>query len=285
MRPALFFVCGSLLMGLALGGCANSDYGPQPVVASADAAAAVALAPDAKEASAEWEITLDNIEACSCPTFCQCYFNDRPALHEANKDGPEHAMRYCRFNNAFQVEKGTYNGTSLNGLKFWLAGDLGGDFSTGQLDWAVLHFEPSATPQQREACQAIIHVMFPAKWNSFTVGPDAKIDWQKTADGADAKLDEGKAAEIVLKTTRGADNKPIVLQNVKFWGAPHNSGFEIMTNETEAYRQGERPFEFHHTNGFFTRIDMSSKDAHNAQASAGGTRIALACGAGGCCGK
>lgn len=273
MRPARSLLVGGLLIvGLIAGGCASSDSGPQPVVANPDPTVTLVLdaAPDAKGSAAEWDITLDNIEACSCPTFCQCYFNDRPALHEAGKEGrpAEHAMRVCRFSNAFQVEKGTYNRTSLNGLKFWMAGDLGGDFGAGQLDWAVLHFEPSATPQQREAAQAIVHTIFAAKWNSFTLGPDAKIDWQKTADGAEAKLEGGRIAEVALKTTRGSDDKPVVLQNVKFWAAPRNNGFEVMTNETEAYRQGNHPFEFHHTNGFFTRIEMSSKDVRNAQASA-----------------
>jgi hypothetical protein len=73
---------------------------------------------------AEWAVMLDNIEACSCPTFCQCYFTGQPALH----DGQEHAMRYCRFNNAFRVAKGHYGSTNLDGMKFWMAGDLGGDF-------------------------------------------------------------------------------------------------------------------------------------------------------------
>ncbi|HEY2586698.1 MAG TPA: DUF1326 domain-containing protein [Tepidisphaeraceae bacterium] len=287
MRPALLLLgCGSVLMWLVAGGCASSDSAPQPVVANPDPTVTLVLdaAPDAKS-SAEWDITLDNIEACSCPTFCQCYFNDRPALHESGKEGqPEHSIRFCRFNNAFRVEKGAYNGTSLNGLKFWMAGDLGNDFSAGQLDWAVLHFEPSASPQQREAALAIAHTIFAAKWNSFTVGPDAKIHWQKTADGAEAKLDGGKMAEVALKTTRGSDDKPVVLQNVKFWAAPRNSGFEIMTNETEAYRQGDHPFEFHHTNGFFTRIEMSSKDAKSPQAS-GDRHVAVACAAGACCAK
>lgn len=284
MRTAFILVGGCFVFGLIAAGCASSDVAPQPVVANAGTALALdAAAPDGKE-QAQWEITLGNIEACSCPTFCPCYFNDRPALHDMNKEGDSHAMRFCRFNNAFRVERGTYNGTSLDGMRFWMAGDLGGDFSSGQLDWAVLHFEPSATPEQRQACQAIVHEMFPAKWNSFVVGPDAKIDWQKTADGAEAKLDDGKLAEVVLKTTRGSDNKPVVLQNVKFWAAPRNSGFEVMTNDVEAYRAGDKPFEFRHTNGFFTTIEMSSKDAHHAQASAS-PALALSCGTGGCCGK
>jgi len=217
-------------------------------------------------ASANWAVTMDNIEACSCPTFCQCYFSDKPALHEAATEG--HAMRYCRFNNAFKVTHGHYGSTNLDGMKFWMAGDLGGDFSKGQMDWCVLRFEPSATPQQRDGVKAIVSAMFPVKWNSFYVGADAKIDWQKSGDMAVAKLNDGKSAEIVLKTTRQQDNKPVIVQNAQFWAA-HSTDVTIMTNEVEAYREGEKPFEFKGTNGFVNTVSMSSSDAKgHAMASA-----------------
>ena len=284
MRTALFMLCGAVACVCISSGCTNYESPLKPAEPSSRGAVSVAAVPDAN-ASADWSVTLDNIEACSCPTFCQCYFNDRPALHEAGKEGHEHAMRYCRFNNAFQVDKGHYANTSLDGMKFWMAGDLGGDFSKGQMDWAVLHFEPSASPEQREAAKAIVAAIFAVKWNSFTVGADAKIDWQKSGDGAEAKLNGGKSAQIVLKQTLGSDGKPVVLQNVKFWSAPRNNGFEIMSNEIEAYHEGDRAFEFHHTNGFFTRIEMGAKDGHAAHASASGARLAMTCATGSCCEK
>ena len=52
----------------------------------------------------------------------------------------------------------------------------------------------------------------------------------------------------------------MTIQNVKFWAAPKNDGFKLMKNEVEAYRVGEKPFEFKGTNGFVTTIEMSSKD-------------------------
>ncbi|HSZ54386.1 MAG TPA: DUF1326 domain-containing protein [Tepidisphaeraceae bacterium] len=215
-----------------------------------------------------WAVTLDNIEACSCPTFCQCYFTGQPALHEANASTPAHAMRFCRFNNAFRVADGHYGDTNLTGLKFWMAGDLGGDFSKGQMDWAVVRFEPSATPQQREAAVAIVKQIFPVTWNSFTTGQDAKIDWSITDDSALARLNDGKSAEVVLKQNRDASGKAVVIQNVQFWAAPSNTGFRVMKNEVEAYRDGDKPFEFKQTNGFFTTIRMNSADAKGAQAAA-----------------
>ena len=217
---------------------------------------------------AAWTVTLDNIEACSCPTFCQCYFTGQPALHEASASTPAHAMRFCRFNNAFHVADGHYGATDLTGMKFWMAGDLGGDFSKGQMEWAVVRFEPSATPQQRDAAIAIVKQIFPVRWNSFTTGDDAKIDWSINDDTAVARLNDGKSAEVILKQNRDASGKAVVIENVQFWAAPSNSGFRVMKNDVEAYRDGDKAFEFKGTNGFFTTIRMSAADAKGAQAAA-----------------
>jgi hypothetical protein len=53
---------------------------------------------------------------------------------------------------------------------------------------------------------------------------------------------------------------PIIITNLKYEGAPRNDGFILMPNEIEAYRAGDKPFEFKGTNGFVATIDMSSKD-------------------------
>ena len=75
--------------------------------------------------------------------------SDAHAGHAGHGEaGGEH---YCKFNNAYKVNKGHYGDVKLDGAKFWLAGDLGGDFSKGQMDWAVLTFDPSVKPEQRQA--------------------------------------------------------------------------------------------------------------------------------------
>jgi hypothetical protein len=254
------------------GGCAANDAATP---SNSKAPTALALAPD----SPKWNVTMDNIEACSCPAFCQCYFTGQPALHQEHAQ--DHVMRYCRFSNGFRITKGQYGDQKLDGLTFWMAGDLGGDFSKGEMDWAVLHFEPSATPAQRAGVEAIVKAIFPVKWNSFTTGADAKIEWNKTADGAVAKLNGGKSGEIVLNQVKGDDGKPVKINNVKFWAAPKNSGFLVMKNEVEAYREGAKPFEFKGSNGFFTTIEMSSADTAKA-AGAASVQEALAR-AGDCC--
>ena len=236
-------------MVVLLAGCASGNTTPSALSAG-----------NAKPAA--WAVTMDNIEACSCPAFCQCYFTGQPALHH-NGDAAA-PMRYCRFNNAFRITKGYAGDTKLDGLVFWMGGDLGGDFSAGQMDWCVLRFEPSATPAQRKAVEVIVHSIFAVEWKSFMVGPDAAIEWTKTDDTATAKLNGGKSGEIVLKQVHDATGQPSIIRNVQFWSAPKNSGFLVMNNEVEAYRDGDKPFEYKKTNGFYTTIEMSANDVKPA---------------------
>src|SRR5574342_128996 len=68
--------------------------------------------------SPDWAMNATVIEACSCPMFCQCYFNAEPANHA----GPGHeghrgasgATHFCRANNAYRINKGHYGTVSLD---------------------------------------------------------------------------------------------------------------------------------------------------------------------------
>jgi hypothetical protein len=205
-----------------------------------------------------WTMNATIIEACSCPMFCQCYFNSKPSEHSGHAGhGSGH---FCRFNNTFRVNTGKYGNVPLDGAKFWVAGDLGGDFSKGQMDWAVLHFDPSVKKEQRDGIAAVLGKLYPVKWNSFKIGEDYPMDWSYTKDSAVAKLGGGKAGEVVLKRMDGNTSDPVVIKNLKYWGAPRNDGFVLMPNEVEAYRLGDKAYEFKGTNGFMITVDIASKD-------------------------
>jgi hypothetical protein len=224
----------------------------------------------AQQQSDKWSMNATIIEACSCPMFCPCYFDTKPApptQNHAAHGGHDHSAHGgsagCQFNNAFKVNRGEYNGTNLAGSKFWVNGDLGSDFSKGQMDWAVLTFDPSVTKEQREGITKILGAVYPVKWNSFTVGPDKPIAWEANKDRAVAKLDDGKVAEVVLKRYPGNTDEPIVINNLKYWGVPRNDGFVLMPNEVNAFRQtpsGKQPFEYKNSNGFMITFDINSED-------------------------
>src|SRR5256885_9589883 len=109
--------------------------------ADEQAAAAKQRAKGAGESSdsspvSDWAMNATIIEACSCPMFCQCYFSTEPAGHASGHEGHaghgEGAEHYCKFNNAYKVNRGHFGNVSLDGAKFWFNGDLGDDFSKGE---------------------------------------------------------------------------------------------------------------------------------------------------------
>ena len=244
---------------LLLGACANTKSDTQSESSTTKKAYASTEAP-------AWSMNATIIEACSCPMFCQCYFNSKPAGPGccSKPDDPLLKTRFCKFNNAFRVNKGTHHGTKLDGAKFWVAGDLGDEFSDGQMGWAMLHFDPSVTKTQRDAITEILGHVYPVKWEKFTLGQDAMVDWHATRDHAEAKLDGGRIAEVQLKKNQGMSDDPIVIKNLVYWGVPRNDGFVLMANEVEAYRAGEQAYEFKGTNGFMITFDINANDVKPA---------------------
>jgi len=207
----------------------------------------------------DWALNATVIEACTCPMFCQCYFASKPAGHHQHSGQTEH---FCRFNNAYRINKGNYGATRLDGAKFWISGDLGGDFSHGQMDWAVVTFDKAMSKEQREGVGAMLAHLFPVKWNSLTTAEGSIDKWEFTKDYAVATLDGGKTAEVRLRRQDGNANiaEPPVIKNLKYWGAPRNDGFVLMPNEVQAYRVGPKAYESKGTNGFMLTLDMRSKD-------------------------
>ena len=208
-----------------------------------------------------WSMNATAIEACSCPMFCQCYFNAAPSGH--SMEGMEgHSEHYCKFNNAYKVNKGAYGSTKLDGAKFWIYGDLGGDFSKGEMNWAVLTFDKASTKSQREAIGAICGKLFPVTWKSFSTS-EGDIAWNAGDGEAHATLDGGKTAEVQLSSASlnaNTKGQPTVLKNLKYWGAPRNDGFVMMPNIIETLRAGDKAYEFKGSNGFMITVDLNSKD-------------------------
>lgn len=226
-------------------------------VASAIAAVLVAVtALHSVGAKAQWAMNATAIEACSCPMFCQCYFNTKPAAHH---EGSE-AKHYCEFNMAYKINKGHHGSTKLDGMKFWITGDLGDDFGDGATDWAIVTFDKSSTPEQRQALGEILPKVFPVKWGSFKTAEGTIDKWEITDKGAHATLDGGKSAEIKLKAFAGMDGKQVKIPNLAYFAAPRNDGFIMYPSELQAHRRAENAFEHKNSNGFLITIDINSND-------------------------
>jgi hypothetical protein len=213
------------------------------------------------EGSVDWAMNATIIDGCSCQLLCPCIFGSPATVGSAATH--QHAgHRSCYFNQVFRVNTGHHGAVTLDGLKFWFAGDKG-DAKTVELT-----FEPSATTAQRAAIRVFMSHFLPLKWTSLTEGPDAKIDWKAGAVRAEATLDGGKAAEVVLTRFSGATGEgTTVIRNMRYFAATRNDGFNILPVEHLAYRRGPKPaaFAFKGTSGWTLAIDMNAKDVAAAQ--------------------
>ena len=232
-------------------------------VLSALTMAVVALAADAPSKAAapagEWSLDGTIIEACSCPMFCTCYFGaGHPAAHH---DMTTHAEEhFCRFNNVYRVNHGHFKNVKLDGVKFWVAGDLGGEFAKGG-EWGTLVFDTAMTKEQRDAIGTMMGKMYPLKWGSFSTG-EGDIAWTADAKGAHATLDGGKGGEVALeKPAFGNQGKTPVIKDLQYWGSDSNDGFVLMPNSVEAFRGGDKPFEYKGTNGFMITVHLADHPA------------------------
>lgn len=90
-----------------------------------------------------WNFEADYIQSCNCDHGCPCNFN---AL-------PTHGN--CEALVAWQVKKGTFGGTKLDGVKFawalWWPGAIHHGGGTSRL-----YIDAAATPEQVQAIEAIV---------------------------------------------------------------------------------------------------------------------------------
>jgi hypothetical protein len=130
------------------------------------------------------------------------------------------------------------------------------------MNWCVVTFDKATTKEQREGIGAICGKLFPVTWKSMTTA-EGDIDWVAGAGDAHAMLDGGKTAEVKLSAASLNPNvkgQPMVIKNLKYWGAPRNDGFVLMPNTIETLRAGDKAYEFKGTNGFMITVDLNSKD-------------------------
>lgn len=59
----------------------------------------------------------------------------------------------------------------------------------------------------------------------------------------------------------GMTAEPVVIKNLRYFGAPRNDGFVMMPNEIEAYRLAPKAYEFKGTNGFMLTLDIDADTA------------------------
>lgn len=237
-RIFLIVLCVCVLAGLTL--------------AQSKKAAPAAAKPD-------FEIAASYIESCSCTMFCSCYFSpNEPSPH--HWEGSKH---FCRANLVMKVDKGHYKNTKLDGVKVWIANDLGGEFAKGKpADWLVLTFDPSVSKEQQAAMQDILLQLYPLHQKSRHLGVDTvpiewNVDLQKGA--AVARLANGKGETILERVSGDDSKKEVVIHNLKYWGAQSNTGFRLWGAKRNYYEGHGQKYDTRGTNGFLITINFSGQ--------------------------
>lgn len=217
-----------------------------------------AAAPPARQGP-EWAVDVTVLESCSCHVFCQCFFNGIPM----GMGDPHQQMHPCLFNQAYHVDRGHYGDVDLAGARFWYSGNAGMDLNEHVWPWAVMTFDRAMSERQRQALAKILGTLRfyrDEHWHSHSFAPPAPIAWSGGKDVARATLDSGRLAEVSLKAFKDANDDPVMMLNMGYFGWPRNSGFALMPAEVEAYRAPGRAFEFKGTNGLKTTLSMNSAD-------------------------
>ncbi len=186
----------------------------------------------------------DYVEACSCHTFCPCYFN-KEAEHP-----------YCEFNMAVKVREGSAGKVNLAGAKYWLTGDLGPEWGKGKGKWVTVSFDPATTKEQRDVLAPLILKTYGLEWPELKV-QEAPITITQKGDIAEAKLGDGTMAYMKLQRVPGADGKGVMLRNVNYFGAKSNDGFAIYKSIEHRADVNGHKFSHPGRNAFLITIDSA----------------------------
>ncbi|MCI0595036.1 MAG: DUF1326 domain-containing protein [candidate division Zixibacteria bacterium] len=194
-----------------------------------------------------WSFDAKIIEACSCRLMCSCYFNASPDKH------------FCQFNNAYNVISGNYGGTKLNGIKFWVSGDLGENFGDGTAEWMAVTFDPATTQEQMDAIPKILAEIYPIK--AEILGVEKKpISWEIKGDKATAKIGDGTDGMVELAAFKDKSGKTSVINNLTYFGAKSNKGFALHKSKHHFKGYGKE-YGFEDANGFVIEIISSGEIA------------------------
>ncbi|MBI2815617.1 MAG: DUF1326 domain-containing protein [Acidobacteria bacterium] len=208
---------------------------------------ALAIMAGGQTSEPSWYLKAHIDEACSCPLFCPCYFNTKPAND------------YCNFNNVFSVQQGHYGNVKLDGMHVWLSGNLGGDFSQGKTEAVVAAFEPSATQEQVDAFMKVATKIYPVTWQKISTTDRTAMTITHSPERHTASRADGKGAvELVAASGSANDGKSAPrIENLRYFGAGKNAGFNLYYG-THRYNGHGYNYSYTKHNGFTIDIEAGS---------------------------
>ena len=174
-------------------------------------------------AQANWHLEGEWIKNCNCAYGCPCDFNARPTLG------------YCKGLVAMHIEKGHFDDTRLDGLKFAAVVEWPGALHEGNGAMQPI-IEERASPAQREALFNIFSGKYSADGTLFHI---LSLIVSRIHDPIFAPIEfsfdmEERTARIRIPGVLESDVEPI---KNPVTGAPHR--IEVMMPEGFEHRQAE----------------------------------------------
>jgi hypothetical protein len=161
--------------------------------------------------AASWKVSGQYYEACNCAFWCPCILQQMQ---------PEPTEGNCTFAMGYQIEKGTFGSTSLDGLGSIVVGFT--PEAMGKGNWSVgLIIDDRATAEQRDALTTIASgaaggpmAGLSALIGTFLGLESAPIQFGR--NGADWSVTAASLVDIAGKPAMGLDpeiTEPIYLEN------------------------------------------------------------------------
>lgn len=190
-----------------------------------------------------WNISGTYFESCNCEAACPCVFLSPPTLGE------------CTAVLGWQIDRGEFDGLSIDGLSVALAVYVGGHMANG--GWRVaLYVDDRASEQQTEALGAIFsgaaggHPAVLAGFIGEVMGvAPAAITFD--LDAALLSFKVGEVAEVRLAAIEGQGGSLVTVSNHPLAVAPGN---DAVTARSEHFRYVDHGYEweFEGRNGFYS---------------------------------
>ncbi len=191
----------------------------------------------------DWNLSGQYFESCNCETACPCVFLSKPTTGE------------CEVLIAWHIEKGSFEGMSLDGLNVALAVHSPGHMA--EVKWkAAVYLDDKANDRQREALKQIFgghaggHPAILASHVAEIVGL-ASAPMEFTIDGKQRRLRIGSFAEVAIEAIEGQGGQDVTITNHPLCIAPGESAVAARSSKL-SYKDLGFNWEFSNKNGFYS---------------------------------
>ncbi len=191
----------------------------------------------------DWAAKASFTDACSCNPSCPCVYGSPPT------------QGFCEGNGLVEVNKGHYGDVNLDGVSAVVTYHMGADGT-----WTKYYVSDKASDQQVKAMSKLIPAAFGFLGGAKVLAVEkAPLSVKRTESRVNFSV---PASTVELEMVKGADGKPITVQNLPAQGfpGPHMIDYTLYKTVELTHNGSEGGFNHSGTSGNTSRIDVQSKN-------------------------